>query len=363
MILKALRRILALAFVFLMANGCEGIWPAHQGFQSDYNEAYLNKAATKQVLNILALKNPLFLVHPQQGLEYDLLKKFAADQGYQLKIRLARSEKALSEALLLKQADLAAGRLDVDRSVENKVLSTPAYDQFGNVQYGFWLNPDDTQLNYAFAKWLQKVSRSGELIRIRDRYLSYRSSLSTRDVENFQTALVEELPYLRSLFNHVAKDFSLDWKLVAAVAFQESHWQNEARSFTGVRGIMMLTEDTAAHLDVQDRADLHQSLWGGAKYLRELIEDQPRFLSARERLILALISYNVGPAHLMDLQKLAVEEGLNPYAWKDLRKLLPLLADPAAAENFRYGSARGLETLAFVQRVLAYYEIISLTRL
>ena len=126
---------------------------------------------------------------------------------------------------------------------------------------------------------------------------------------------------------------------------------------------MMLTEDTADHLEIEDRTDLHQSLWGGAKYLRQLIDDQPQFLSDRERLILALISYNVGVAHLMDVQKMAVEEGLNPYAWRDLRRLLPRLADPAIANQLQYGPARGYETVQFVQRVLGFYEIIGLTRL
>jgi membrane-bound lytic murein transglycosylase F len=189
--------------------------------------------------------------------------------------------------------------------------------------------------------------------------LKQKIALELPDVLMLKKAIATNLPQLKPVFRHYAKDFNLDWRFVAAVAYQESTWKTEAVSYTGVKGIMMLTEETAEHLGVSDRTDLHQSVWGGSKYLRELMNAQPKHLSKQQKMILALISYNLGKAHLMDAQELAVQYGLDPYSWKDLRWILPLLSDPSVFENLEYGAARGYETVAYVDRVMSYYSVLT----
>ena len=121
---------------------------------------------------------------------------------------------------------------------------------------------------------------------------------------------------------------------------------------------MQLTHDTAAVVGIQDRRDPQQSVHGGAKYLRYLYRKQPQFLPARERWILTLIAYNVGVAHLWDAQNLASQMGKNPYAWEDLKTVLPLLAHPDYQSQLRYGYARGEEPVGYVRRVLSYMDLL-----
>jgi membrane-bound lytic murein transglycosylase F len=223
----------------------------------------------------------------------------------------------------------------------------------------FLFSPDNRDLEMSFTSWFQRHNRQGHLTRVRQRYLGFQNSLTDLDRQRLHRARAVELPHLIGKFQKFAKEFQIPWELLAAVAYQESHWNNDAQSHTGVRGIMQLTQETARHLGVEDREDLEQSLWGGAKYLRALIDQQPKNLHPRERLALALAAYNVGWGHLRDAQKLAANAGRSPFSFWELRTILPLLSDPAIAADLEFGEARGDEPVQFTERVLAFYDILS----
>jgi membrane-bound lytic murein transglycosylase F len=225
----------------------------------------------------------------------------------------------------------------------------------------FLLAKGSLRLQKMLYLWNQKSSQNGQLLRIREKYIVPHQALSTRDAAHFFTATKETLHRYQLLFKDAAREFKIPWQMLAAVSFQESHWNDEAISFTGVRGLMMITEDTAEHLGIADRTDPEQSIWGGAKYLRYLLNQQPEFLTHRERWLLTLASYNVGQGHLRDAQKLAVSLGKNPYSWHELREVLPLLAEPKYASQLEFGAARGREPVEFAERVLGFLDLMTTT--
>lgn len=220
-------------------------------------------------------------------------------------------------------------------------------------------HPDQAGLAGLFQKWMLQKNREGSIKKIRTRYLLPVQTLSNLDQIQFERDRLYVLPALKRQIQKYAKEFRLPWELLASVAYQESKWDNEARSYTGVRGIMQLTEQTAEHLGVTNRSDLSQSLWGGAKYLRELINQQPKSLHPREKLALALVAYNVGSGHLRDAQKLALLGGGSEHLYYDVRRVLPQLANPLVFDQLEYGPARGQEPVQFTDRVLAFYELLS----
>lgn len=220
-------------------------------------------------------------------------------------------------------------------------------------------HPSQVRLSRLLKAWFQTASRSDKIAQIHTRYESFHSALSQSDIRNFNKNRKTLLPQYQDYFYKASLENHLPWTFIAAVAYQESHWNHEARSFTGVLGLMQLTQQTAEHLGVEDRTDPEQSISGGARYLKNLIDITPKHLHKLDRWSLALISYNLGQAHLLDIQKLAESRGLNPYSWKHLRELLPLLEDPDFALSFEYGSARGLEAKAFVERCLAFYNLLN----
>ncbi|MGL5361198.1 MAG: transglycosylase SLT domain-containing protein, partial [Shewanella sp.] len=164
------------------------------------------------------------------------------------------------------------------------------------------------------------------------------------------------LPRYRPLFETHAGD--LDWRKLAATSYQESHWNPNARSPTGVRGMMMLTEPTAKEIGIKNRLDPEQSIRGGAAYLRDMIKRLPDSIPETERMWFALASYNIGYAHLEDARKLAESMELNPNAWRDLKKVLPLLQKRKHYQKTRYGYARGSEAVHYVDSIRRYYDTL-----
>ena len=150
----------------------------------------------------------------------------------------------------------------------------------------------------------------------------------------------------------------VDWRLIAAVGYQESHWDAAATSPTGVRGLMMLTEETADRLQIKNRLDARDSIVGGARYFALLREALPPRIPEPDRTFLALCAYNQGLGHLEDARIVAQSSKLNPDKWQDVRQGLTRLEDPATFQTLKHGYARGSEALQFVDSVRNYYDIL-----
>lgn len=230
---------------------------------------------------------------------------------------------------------------------------SPAYPYF------FLIAKKRTDLSLQLRYWMTKAARHQVLSKTKSRVKDKPSALSNGDVRRFAKDRKKVLPQYSHLFKKHSQNFGVPWQLAAAVAYQESKWNPDAESFTGVKGFMQLTQETAIHLGVEDRLDPNQSIWGGIKYIKMLIDRQPKGLPFNERLALALATYNVGPAHMLDAQKLARRLGKNPYSWKDLKEVLPLLADKAYLPYLKYGPARGNEPVEYVHRVFGYLDLIT----
>jgi membrane-bound lytic murein transglycosylase F len=179
------------------------------------------------------------------------------------------------------------------------------------------------------------------------------------DVEGFMVATNGVLPKFRRHFHRAQELTELDWRLIAAIGYQESHWDPLATSPTGVRGLMMLTGETADRLGVTDRLDPKQSILAGARYVNYLKDTVPDRIPEPDRTWIALAAYNIGYGHLEDARILAKKKKLNPDSWTDLKATLPLLAKSEYHEEVKHGYARGGETVIFVENVRTYYDILA----
>lgn len=235
-----------------------------------------------------------------------------------------------------------------------------AFDVAKQQQMAWAFAPDVDDYWYGkVRKFIEAQRKNGELGKLVEAEFS-----GNRDGGAFVGAAIfaehvkTRLPRYRAMFEKAAEKWDLDWRFVAAVGYQESHWNPNAVSPTGVRGLMMLTNQTAEHLGVSNRLDPGQSIHGGAKYLRELIDKMPDDVTGPDRVWLALATYNMGFAHLLDVRQLTRERGGNPALWNDVRKHLPSLMQPAVYRRLRYGYARGREALGYVGNVRNYHDIL-----
>lgn len=218
---------------------------------------------------------------------------------------------------------------------------------------------NDTSLLDAANVFFTEIKSNGWLDSLLDRYYGPSSQFNYVNTTTFLKQIEERLPEYEDLFRRAAEDTGLDWRLLAAQAYQESHWDADAVSPTGVRGIMMLTRDTAKRMKIDNRRDPEQSILGGSRYLRLLHDGLPVRITQPDRMWLALAAYNVGRGHLEDARILAQKDGASPDNWLDVQRYLPLLSNPEWHQQTRYGYARGYEPVQYVNRVRGYYEILA----
>lgn len=217
--------------------------------------------------------------------------------------------------------------------------------------------PGYPELRAAIDQYFARLRKDGTLARYTDRYFGA-GDIERIDAGVFRDRIRTSLPQFRPLFQEAQAHSGVEWRLLAAVAYQESQWDPVATSETGVRGLMQLTEDTARVLGVQDRLDPKAAALGAARYLRLLKEKLPARITEPDRTWLALAAFNIGIAHLEDARVLAQRQKLNPDLWSDVRKTLPLLAQQDYYLQAKNGYARGGMPVAFVDRVRAYYDVL-----
>ena len=219
------------------------------------------------------------------------------------------------------------------------------------------LSPEWIVLSGAIEDWLDYIERNGELLILRDRYY-IADEFDYVDMRLFIRRINSRLPKLKPIFQQAADKYELPWTLLAAQAYQESHWNRKAKSPTGVRGIMMLTLVTAKEMGVESRLDARQSILGGAKYIKSMESRIPESVKGEDRWAYALTAYNIGMGHLNDARILSRKLGLDPDKWQDFKGVLPLLEQKKYYKDLKYGFSRGSEPVIYVQRIRNYQNIL-----
>jgi membrane-bound lytic murein transglycosylase F len=291
------------------------------------------------------------------------------DRLNELKLKYPRlvwreSEEKDSEELLQMVAEgtlaytiVDSNILDINRPLYPDLRAAFDIQKPESLAWAFPRDEDDSLFQEA-VRFQQRLKKSGEIKVLLDRYYGATEGTSYFNISLYQLRIRDRLPLYRRLFEQAGERHGIDWRLLAAISYQESQWNPLATSYTGVQGMMMLTQTTAEHLGVADRLDPEQSIDGGARYIRELIDRIPEQIAEPDRTWMALASYNVGYHHLADARILAGRQGGSPDKWTDVKEVLPLLSRKAYYSELEYGYARGHEPVDFVSRVRRYYDVL-----
>jgi membrane-bound lytic murein transglycosylase F len=221
-----------------------------------------------------------------------------------------------------------------------------------------WLIADnqDDSLYAVLIEFFGTMYQGGELIALEDRYFGHVQQFDYVDTLVYIDAIEQTLPRFKAWFEQYAGE--LDWRLLAALSYQESHWDPKAKSPTGVRGLMMLTLPTAQQMGVRSRLDPEQSIRGGSRYLHRLVSRIPERIAMPDRLWFALASYNVGWGHVEDARILTQRQGADPDKWLEVKQRLPLLRQKSVYQTTKYGYARGDEAVTYVENIRRYYDTL-----
>ena len=227
------------------------------------------------------------------------------------------------------------------------------------IRSGWAFMPESASLAQKANGFIAAVRENGSLARLQDRYFGHIRRIKSDGVTKFIDDIRTVLPHYRQQFQTAQAASGIDWRLIAALAYQESKWDPLATSYTNVRGMMMLTEDTADRLGVNNRLDAGQSIRAGARYLAALVEQLPEEIPEPDRTWLALAAYNLGMGHLNGARTFAKQMKRDAGSWYDMKKILPLMSRPEYYSHLKSGPARGGEAVVMVENIRNYYDILS----
>ncbi|NND45456.1 MAG: membrane-bound lytic murein transglycosylase MltF [Xanthomonadales bacterium] len=297
------------------------------------------------------------------GSSYEELLEAAADEVPGL-AWTAREDAGMEDLLLA----VAEGKIDatlvdsnilrINKQFYPRVNRGFSLEQTQPQAWAFRKDNDDSLVQQAH-RFMALARETGALAAIQDRFYKRTAHLDQVGMFHFLKQVRERLPPLLPVFQDVASHHDMDWRLLAAMGYQESHWDPDAISVTGVRGIMMLTQNTARQLGLSDRLDPLQSIEGGARYFLRMWRRTPDRIAEPDRTWMALAAYNMGWGHLEDARVLTQRQGGDPDSWADVNERLPLLTQEKYYSQTRYGYARGFEAQRYVRNIRNYYDILT----
>ena len=300
------------------------------------------------------------IIHVRRGTSYEERLNELKNEGLEITIQL--HEDTPTEELIRMVAEK---EIEVTIADSNVAFLNRRY--YPDVKIAFpieeqqslaWaIKKREAGLQRAINEFFKKIKDDGTFAKIYNQYYSNVEIFDYVDLKKYHRRLKTRLPKYKEIIKSTAEEHGFDWRLIAAMVYQESHFNPRARSFTGVRGIMQLTLDTAKDVGIENRLDPEQSITGGVKYLKRLYE---RYEDVKDpdRVLITLASYNVGRGHIVDAQKIAKEKDLDPYSWNSLQEVLPLLRYRKYYKKTKNGYCRGTEPVRYVNRIMTYYEIL-----
>lgn len=218
------------------------------------------------------------------------------------------------------------------------------------------VNKKSSELLVNLNEWLDSFSKSAEYRIIRSKYF---------DNPFWAKRIVGELTHLRdgriSRFDEGFKGAShkidWDWRLFAALVYNESKFKHDAESHRGAKGLMQFMPTTAQHFGIDHSTDPHTQIYAGARYLNWLekrFEDST--ITPDQRIKFVLASYNAGIGHVIDARNLARKYGKNPDVWDDNVDYFILNKTKYYQDSIvRHGRLKGVETYRYVNKVFDTY--------
>ncbi len=216
----------------------------------------------------------------------------------------------------------------------------------------------DKEMLQEVNRFLLHANESGILKNLTDKYYENIRDFDAYELKKFHERIKTRLPKYKDLIMEESAKYGFDWRLVAAVVYQESQFNPNAKSFTNVRGLMQITHTTAREMGISNRMNPKQSIRAGIKYLDRMHDRFEAIEDPYQRLLFALASYNIGYGHVTDAMALAREKGWDPNTWQALKATLPLLSKAKVYKKTKHGYARGWEPIHYVERILTYFDIL-----
>ncbi len=221
------------------------------------------------------------------------------------------------------------------------------------------VRPESKSLLKELNRWIREMKKGAEYYVIYNKYFKNERDFRRRENSEFYSLNNNSISEYDDLIKEHADSLGWDWRLMAALVYQESRFNPESESWAGAIGLMQMMPVTAEKFDVSDRTDPEQSLDGGTQVLKILWDRFIDIPDSIQRIKFTMAAYNCGYSHVVDARALAEEEGLDSYRWdNEVEEAILKLSYP---ENYnkpiiQYGYVRGIEPITYVKQIFSRYD-------
>ncbi len=316
----------------------------------------------------MLIRNPIDLagdtVYVRRGSAYvSRLRNLSSEIGSD--IHIVEADKGVTTEELISK--VAEGKIRYTVADENIALIQSAYYQDLDVstaislpqQTAWALRPSSVKLLESVNVWLGSAREKVDFYVIYNKYFENRRAFRSRYASDYFLLAGGQISPYDEIFRANATRLGWDWRLFAALAYQESRFDPDARSWAGAIGLMQLMPRTALEFGASDPYNPVQNVSAGAAFISWLDDYWKQYIeNPDERLLFIIASYNAGHGHVQDARRLAAAHHADPDVWHGqvetymLKKSNPEYYN---REEVRYGYASGVEPVNYVNNILEIY--------
>lgn len=309
-----------------------------------------NAFAGKDITCVIDLGNDMYARHGlETGMNYELLNRFAEDN--RCNVSIITPDKGENYLDSLKQ-----GKVDIviahTHDIMNDMDSVEMSRMVNSCSAWFIAKDSEAEL-MQINRWISHMTESSDYQKLAGRYAKRGNPI--RRAEAGKTSNIIS-PY-DDLFRKYAAELGWDWRMLAAVVYQESKFSINSRSHRGARGLMQVMPSTARHYGVDDLLNPEKNLKAGTKHLKRL---QRMFsdMEQSEQIKFTLAAYNAGEGRIADCRSFAESQNADKNSWDAVVSLIPQMREDAILEDksVKLGKFQGYETITYVDNIMHLYD-------
>ncbi len=314
----------------------------------------INAFAGEELVCAIDLGNEMYSSHGlETGLSYRLVSEFAKDNHCNVRIIAAGSKENYIDSLLNGRVDIL-----ITNDIEQASVSDSIHILSEMSKRSVWaVSGSDQDKIRQFNSWIGHMKGSDEYESLSAIY-SATLNPHKRAEKGVQSTRIS--PY-DTLIKKYAKTLGWDWRMVAAVVYQESKFAISSTSSRGAQGLMQVMPQTGARYGVDNLLDPEQNIHAGTSHLCRLQKMFSKYGLSHEELVkFTLAAYNAGEGRIIDCRNLAAAKGMDNTRWEEIVKVIPLMREDSILEeeSVKLGKFQGHETIAYIDNVMSHYNAI-----
>lgn len=341
---KRKRRVIN--FIFSLLIIC--LMPVIEGGKTISGASSADMFAGKDIVCAIDLCDDMYGSHGlETGFNYQLINKFAMDNRCNVRIVAAGRQENWLDSLKQGKADIVI--MHNEETAEDETLNLSR-----NIdEHTVWAVREDGQLRQVNS-WISHITS--------DEYYSKTKASYSGTFNPYKRAdrgvVTKTLSPYDNIIKEYAKDLGWDWRMLAAVVYQESKFSINSRSHRGAQGLMQVMPRTAKVYEIEDLLNPEQNIKAGTNHLKRLQRLYSKCeMTPEEKVKFTLAAYNAGEGRVADCRNFAASRQIDNNSWENIVGLIPLMREDSilAEESVKLGKFNGYETIAYIDSVMSLY--------